>query len=116
LLTSLDKSYSILRNGGILVGYGMNLPSLSGSRRPSILPVMLKLLARHLLSWTRKRTTWIGVTRSSKHSKISVPIKGTLNLRDIKAAHREYASSAGMGSIAIKVTPRDQDSFQDPGG
>jgi NADPH:quinone reductase-like Zn-dependent oxidoreductase len=114
---SFDESYSILRKGGILVGYGMNLPGLSGSHPPSVWPVILKLLARNLLFWSGKRTTFFGLTRSSKHyipdltllfewlvaGRISVPIKGTFKLRDIKDAHREYASGAGMGSIVIEV-------------
>jgi NADPH:quinone reductase-like Zn-dependent oxidoreductase len=29
---SWDESYSILREGGVLVGYGLNLPALSGTR------------------------------------------------------------------------------------
>jgi synaptic vesicle membrane protein VAT-1 len=114
---SFDESYSILRKGGILIGYGMNLPGLSGSHPPSVLPVILKLLARNLLFWSGKRTTFFGLTRSSKHyipdltqlfewlvaGRISVPIKGTFKLRDIKDAHRAYASSAGVGSIIIEV-------------
>ena len=35
---------------------------------------------------------------------ISIPIKATFKLQDIKDAHREYASSAGMGSIIIEVS------------
>jgi NADPH:quinone reductase-like Zn-dependent oxidoreductase len=115
---SFDESYSILRKGGILVGYGMNLPALSGSHRPSMWPAMLKLLARNIVFWSGRRTTFFGLTRSSKHyipdlaqlfewlaaGRISVPIKGTFKLRDIKDAHREYASGAGIGSIIIEVS------------
>jgi synaptic vesicle membrane protein VAT-1 len=115
---SFDESYSILRKGGILVGYGLNLPGLSGSKPPSVLPAIVKLLARNLLFWSGKRTTFFGVTRSSKHyipdlallfewlaaGRISVPIKATFKLQDIKDAHREYARSAGVGSIVIEVS------------
>jgi NADPH:quinone reductase-like Zn-dependent oxidoreductase len=115
---SFDESYSILRKGGVLVGYGTNLPGLSGSHRPSVWPTILKLLARNLLFWSGKRTTFFGLTRSSKQyipdltqlfewlasGKISVPIKGTFKMLDIKEAHREYASSAGVGSIIIEVS------------
>ena len=114
---SFDESYSVLRKGGILVGYGMNLPGLSGSERPNVWPAILKLLGRNALFWSGKRTTFFGLTRSSKHyipdlvqlfewlaaGKISVPIKGTFKLQDIKQAHQEYASSAGVGSIIIEV-------------
>jgi synaptic vesicle membrane protein VAT-1 len=115
---SFNESYSILRKGGILVGYGMNLPGLSGSDPPSVLPVILKLLARNLLFWSGKRTTFFGLTRTSKHyipdltllfewlvaGRISVPVKATFNLQDIKDAHREYARSTGVGSIIIEVS------------
>jgi synaptic vesicle membrane protein VAT-1 len=117
---SFDESYSILRKGGILVGYGMNLPGLSGSHRAPVWPAILKLLARNLLLGSGKRTTFFGLTRSSKHyipdlvqlfdwlaaAKISVPLKATFKLQDIKDAHREYASSAGVGSIIIEVSPQ----------
>jgi synaptic vesicle membrane protein VAT-1 len=114
---SFDESYSILRRGGILVGYGLNLPDLSQGPRRAVLPVMLKLFARNLFFWTGKRTTFFGVNRKSKNylsdlqllldwlerKKIVVPIKATFSLEDIKAAHREYARSPGMGSIVIEV-------------
>jgi NADPH:quinone reductase-like Zn-dependent oxidoreductase len=101
---SFDESYSILRRGGILVGYGMNLPGLSQGTRRSILPVMLKLFSRNLAVWTGKRTTfeWL------KAKKISVPIKAVFKLDDIKAAHREYAGSTGVGSIIIEVNREAQ--------
>jgi synaptic vesicle membrane protein VAT-1 len=116
---SFDESYSILKRGGILVGYGMNLPGLSQKRRRSIVPVMLKLFGRNLAFWSGKRTTFFGLSRTSKHylsdlslllqwleaRKILVPIKATFALSDIRAAHREYAASSGMGSIVIEVHP-----------
>ena len=98
----------------------MNLPGLSKDPRRAALPVILKLLGRNALFWTGKRTTFFGLSRKSKDyipdlellfdwlkaGKISVPIKATFNLADIQAAHREYASSRGMGSIIIEVSPR----------
>ena len=97
----------------------MNLPGLSQGARRSILPVMLKLFSRNLAVWTGKRTTFFGLTRTSKNylpdleqllewlkaKKISVPIKAVFKLDDIKAAHREYAASKGMGSIVVEVNP-----------
>ncbi len=114
---SFDESYSILRRGGILVAYGMNLPGLSTGGRGPALPVMLKLVARNLFFWRGKRTTFFGLSRKSKHyspdlqllfswlkgKKFTVPIKGTFKLADIQAAHRAYAKSDGMGSIIIEV-------------
>jgi NADPH:quinone reductase-like Zn-dependent oxidoreductase len=40
-----------------------------------------------------------------KAGKISVPIKATFRLEEIQKAHREYASSARMGSIVIEIRP-----------
>jgi len=114
---SFDESYSILKKGGIVVGYGTNLPGLTGTPARPILPTVLKLFARNLAFWTGKRTTFFGVLRSSKYfatdletlfawlkeGKISVPIKARFGLDEIQQAHREYAASAGMGSIVIKV-------------
>jgi NADPH:quinone reductase-like Zn-dependent oxidoreductase len=115
---SFDESWSILKRGGILVGYGMNLPGLTDSSRPSVLPSALKLFSRNLLFWTGKRTTFFGLTRTSKNyvpdlklllswlesGKISVPIKATFKLEQIQQAHREYASSPRTGSIILEVS------------
>jgi NADPH:quinone reductase-like Zn-dependent oxidoreductase len=79
--------------------------------------VILKLLARNMLFWTGKRATFFGVTRASKNyaldlellfnwlasGKISVPIKAVFPLDQIRDAHREYASSAGRGSIILEI-------------
>ena len=116
---SFDRSYAILSRGGILVGYGMNLPGRTGGKPRSVLPVILGLLAKNALFWSGKRTTFFGVNRASKHynddlallfnwlkdGRISVPIKATFALEDIQQAHREYASSAGMGSIILQIAP-----------
>jgi NADPH:quinone reductase-like Zn-dependent oxidoreductase len=116
---SFDESYSILNKGGILVGYGVNLPILTKTASRPALPMMLKLFSRNLLFWTRKRTTFFSLTRKSKNfapdlerlfawlksGKISVPIKATFTLDEIQQAHREYASSPRMGSIVITIRP-----------
>ena len=52
---SFDESYSILRKGGLLVGYGQNLPALTNTPRPAPLPMNLKLFARNLAFWAGKR-------------------------------------------------------------
>jgi synaptic vesicle membrane protein VAT-1 len=114
---SFDESWSILRKGGTVVGYGMNLPGLSGTPYRAQLPVILKLMGRNLLFWTGKRATFYGLTRTSKNyapdlellltwlaaGKIVVPIKAVFKLDQIKEAHREYAASAGMGSIILDI-------------
>jgi synaptic vesicle membrane protein VAT-1 len=115
--SSFDESYSILRRGGILVGYGMNLPTLTGAKTQSPWPMMLGLLAKNLAFWRGKRTWFYGVTRTSKYystdlrtllellreGKITVPIKRVFKLDDIQEAHRAWAGSAGMGTIVIDV-------------
>ena len=114
---SFDESYAVVKRGGILVAYGLNLPALQGTPRRSALPVVVKLFARNLVFWRRKRTTFFGLTRGSKHyapdlemlfgllkaGKIVVPIKATFGLEEIQQAHREYARSAGSGSILLKI-------------
>ena len=116
---SFDESYSILKKGGVLVGYGMNLPAFTKTPSRPVFPVVLKLFARNLLFWSGKRTTFFGLSRTSKDfapdlellfnwlkaGKLSVPVKATFKLQDVQAAHREYASSKGMGSIILEVNP-----------
>jgi NADPH:quinone reductase-like Zn-dependent oxidoreductase len=114
---SFDESYSVLKRGGILVAYGMNLPALEKTPRPPAFPAILKMLSKNLLFWSGKRTTFFGLRRTSKNfnpdlelllswlkaGRISVPIKATFRLEEIQKAHREYASSARMGSIVIEI-------------
>jgi synaptic vesicle membrane protein VAT-1 len=116
---SFDKSYSILRKGGVVVGYGMNLPAWTKTPERPVIPSVLRLLSKNMLFWTGKRTTFFGVRRGSKYfaadlellfewlrdGKISVPIRATFKLAEIRRAHREYASGSGMGSIIIEVAP-----------
>jgi NADPH:quinone reductase-like Zn-dependent oxidoreductase len=115
---SFDESYSVLRKGGILVAYGMNLPALTKTPRRPVFPAIVKLLSKNLLFWSGKRTTFFGLRRTSKNftpdlellfgwlnsGKISVPVKATFRLEEIQKAHREYASSARMGSIVIEIS------------
>ncbi|HEY1498956.1 MAG TPA: medium chain dehydrogenase/reductase family protein [Acidobacteriaceae bacterium] len=114
---SFDESWSILRRGGTVVGYGMNLPGLSGTPYRAQFPSILKLMGRNLLFWTGKRATFFGLTRTSKNyapdlelllewlaaGKITVPIKAVFPLDQIREAHREYAKSSGVGSIILDM-------------
>lgn len=114
---SFDESYSVVKWGGILVAYGMNLPTLKKTPPRPALPAILKLLSKNLLFWSGKRTTFFGLNRASKNfvpdlellfewlksGKLSVPIRATFRLDQIREAHREYAGSARMGSIVIEV-------------
>lgn len=115
---SFDESYSILRKGGLLVGYGGNLPALTNTPRRSPYPMILKLLARNLVFWSGKRTTFFGLRRNSKHfapdltllfqllaeGSIRVPIKAVFALADVQEAHRTYARGSGVGSIVLDVS------------
>jgi NADPH:quinone reductase-like Zn-dependent oxidoreductase len=117
---SFDESYSILRKGGILVGYGQNLPALMNIPRPSPYPMVIKLLARNLFFGSGKRTTFFGLTRRSKHfapdlellfrwleeGRIRVPIKAVFPLAEVQEAHRMYARGNGRGSIVLDVSSR----------
>jgi len=114
---SFDESYSILRKGGVLVGYGTNLPAWTNTPPRPVVPTVLALYLRNLMFWTGKRTAFFGVVRSAKYfapdleqlfawaaeGRISVPIKATFRLDDIQEAHREYASSERMGSVILEV-------------
>ncbi len=114
---SFDESYSILRKSGMLVGYGQNLPALSNGPRPSPLPMILKLLARNLVFWSHKHTSFFGLFRGSRHfapdlavlfrwlaeGRIRVPIKAVFALADVQEAHRTYAGGRGVGSIVLDV-------------
>jgi NADPH:quinone reductase-like Zn-dependent oxidoreductase len=114
---SWDESYSILRRGGVLVAYGLNLPALSGSAPRPVLPAVIKLLARNLAFWTGKKTVFYYISRDSKRfvpdletlfqllqrGKLTVPIKLTVPLAEIQRAHREWAKGFGMGSILVDV-------------
>lgn len=58
---SFEESYSILHRGGVLVGYGLNLPTLAKqSPRPS-LPAYLKPIAKNFLFWSGRRTKFYGL-------------------------------------------------------
>jgi synaptic vesicle membrane protein VAT-1 len=115
---SFDESWSVLKKGGVLVGYGMNLPAWTKTPARPVIPAVLRLFSKNLLFWSGKRATFYGVNRASKHfnpdlellfdllksEKISVPIRATFKLDEIQQAHREYAKSGRMGSIVIEVS------------
>jgi hypothetical protein len=63
---SFGESYSILRRGGVLVAYGLNLPSLTGTTSRPVFPAVTKLLARNLAFWSGKRTIFYYSSRDSR--------------------------------------------------
>jgi NADPH:quinone reductase-like Zn-dependent oxidoreductase len=120
---SWDESYSILRpDGGILIGYGGNLNTLTGQPPRSMVWPTVKLMARNYLKVSsRKRANFYFISRDRstfepdmnalfdllKQGKISVPIKAVYNLEDIQEAHRNWGKGSGMGSLLVKVAAED---------
>ena len=115
---SWDESWSVLRKGGILVGYGGNLQTLSGGPTRSVIWPTIKLLARNLVSWwTGKSTSFYYISRDDKTFKedvetlfglalqreIEVPIKGVFELDEVPIIHRDWTKLEGMGSVVVKI-------------
>ena len=115
--SSFDESYSILRRGGILVGYGQNLPHVTKRPQGPMLPMIAKLFARNLLFWRGKRATFFGLNRASRNyrpdlellfrwlaeGKIAVPVKAVFPMSEVREAHRAYEKAKGTGSIVLAV-------------
>jgi NADPH:quinone reductase-like Zn-dependent oxidoreductase len=53
-----DESFSILSKHGRLVGYGGNLPALTGRPEQSVIPPTLKLLSHNLKFWDGRKATF----------------------------------------------------------
>ncbi len=116
---SFDESYAIVKRGGKLVGYGTNLPLVTGRPPTNPVPFIVKLFAKNLRFWTGKRATFFGLTRTSKNYRqdlqtllrllkdgtITVPIKAVFPMREIREAHRTYEGGRGVGAIVLKVCP-----------
>ncbi|KAI1106081.1 zinc-binding dehydrogenase [Jackrogersella minutella] len=116
---SFDESWSVLTADGILVGFGTNKNSLGGDDVQAKNPIfsISKMIIRGLGPLCAKRSTFYGLSRDSntyvgnvealldmlKTGVIAVPIKKVWDLEDIKAAHREWGSAKGVGSLLIKV-------------
>jgi hypothetical protein len=45
----------------------MNLPALTKTPRRPVFPAIVKLLSKNLLFWSGKRTTFFGLSRTSKN-------------------------------------------------
>ncbi len=112
---SFDRSYAMLRRGGVLVGYGFNGGVFSGRRR-SIFPSLIRLMLRNLVP-DGKRTTFYSINRKSAAfaadqaqlfawlaaGEIRPPIRKIFTLAETPAAHDYWASGAGVGSLVIRV-------------
>ncbi len=115
---SWDESYSILDpRGSILFGYGGSLQTLNDSVPRSTLWPTLRLLAKNLMFWSAKSTSfyYIDRTRSSfepglmnlfrmaQDGKIEVSIKKVYQLDQIPSAHKEWSSITGIGSMVVEI-------------
>ncbi|KAF4634098.1 hypothetical protein G7Y89_g4021 [Cudoniella acicularis] len=119
---SWDESYSILNlQSSMLIGYGGNISTLTGTEPRSMLPPLTKLFARNYLKVLDGRSTrFYYITRDdktfvpdleslfelSRTGKIEVPIKRVFQMRnseDIREAHRSWGKGQGVGSLLIKV-------------
>jgi synaptic vesicle membrane protein VAT-1 len=116
---SYDESFSVLKDGGILVGYGANQNSLSGSEQASPYPSMAKLIVRGMLPFASKRTWFYYIEPGTKEfqeslatimdmlkdGKIKVTIKAVWDLttEGLREAHQSWGKVEGMGSLLIRV-------------
>ncbi|KAF2501414.1 GroES-like protein [Lophium mytilinum] len=115
---SWDESYSILtqKERSILVGYGGNLPMLTGQPPRSMTVAVTKLLAQNM-KICKRRTTFYYIGRDDKtfvpdltalfdllkQGKIQVPIKRVYGLEEVPQAHKSWNTGAGMGSLLVKI-------------
>jgi NADPH:quinone reductase-like Zn-dependent oxidoreductase len=113
---SFDRSYSILRRGGVLVGYGFNLRTLEGRAGNQNLS-FLRLFARNALFWKGRKTAFYGISRKDPNFAIDLrrlfgllaaqsidpAIKATFPIERIAEAHTCWESGTGSGSIVIDV-------------
>lgn len=111
---SFDRSWSILRRGGVLVGYGFNNQGFQ-NRKSAIIGPFLRHFARNLRFWTGKRATFYGIQRGSKTFRPDLTellektragnykplIKASFTFEQIPAAHRAWDAASGIGSIVV---------------
>lgn len=113
---SFDRSWSILRRRGLLIGYGMNNQGFQGAKGGLILPI-LRHYARNLAFWQGKRATFYAISRTSGTFKPDLEallqkvvkgeykplIKQIFPFDSIQDAHRAWVNHAGLGSIVVQV-------------
>ncbi|KAI1398143.1 zinc-binding dehydrogenase [Hypoxylon fuscum] len=114
---SFDESWSILTSDGIVVGFGTNKNSLGDGQSRNPMLSITKLVVRGYSPFCNKQSTFYALSRDSptcsgnietllkmlKAGEIVVPIKNVWDLENIQAAHREWGSGKGVGSMLIKV-------------
>ncbi len=114
---SWDESWEILTRDGHLVGYGGNLNTLNGGEQRSQTLAVTKLLAKGMVPFCPKKTTFHYIGRDQKtyepelrilldmlaKGTIKVPIRKVWTLEEVPEAHRQWAKGPGMGAVVIKV-------------
>jgi NADPH:quinone reductase-like Zn-dependent oxidoreductase len=120
---SWDESWDILApQGGHLIGYGGNSDILNGKRPRSQLPKVAKLVARGLVPFCPKKTTFFYIDKDQKtfepelktlfgmleKGEVTVPIRKMWTLDEVPEAHRSWNQGAGVGAIVIKVAQDPQ--------
>lgn len=116
---SYDESFSVLKDGGILVGYRANQNSLSSSEQASPYPSMAKLIVTGILPFASKRTWFYYIEPGTeefqkslakiinmlKDGKIKVTIKAVWDLttEGLREAHQNWGKVEDIGSLLIRV-------------
>ncbi|KAK1756777.1 protein indc11 [Echria macrotheca] len=117
---SWDESYDVLRQGGMLVGYGQNQTSLDGKEGGhSPWWPLGKLILKGMVPFSGKKTAFYYIKPGSgecneglatlmdmlSEKKIEVPIKKVWDFTEegIREAHESWGKISGMGSLLIRV-------------
>ncbi|KAH7395347.1 chaperonin 10-like protein [Phaeosphaeria sp. MPI-PUGE-AT-0046c] len=115
---SWDESWDILaQDSGHLVGYGGNSDMLNGKKPRSQYPGIAKLIAKGLVPFCPKKTTFFYIDKDQKtfepelmklfamlrDGDITPRIRKMWTLEEVPEAHRTWSKSTGIGAIVIKV-------------
>lgn len=115
---SWDESWDILaQDCGHLIGYGGNFDMLNGQKPRSQYPGIAKLIAKGLVPFCPKKTTFFYIDKDQKtfepdlirlfdmlkSGEINVKVRKLWNLEEVPEAHRTWSKSTGVGAIVVKV-------------
>ncbi|KAF1919891.1 chaperonin 10-like protein [Ampelomyces quisqualis] len=121
---SWDESWKILApEGGHLIGYGGNLDVLNGRKPRSQIPQVAKLIAKGLVPFCPKKTSFFYIDKSQKtfapeltmlfgmlaNGEVTVPIRKEWTLEQYPEAHRTWQQGAGIGAVVVKVALDSKD-------
>lgn len=115
---SWDESWDILApQNGHLIGYGGNSDMLNGKKPRSQFPQMAKLIAKGLVPFCPKKTTFFYIDKDQKtfepelrklfdmlaNGEIDPLIRKMWTLDQVPEAHRMWNKDPGVGAIVVKV-------------